>query len=101
MIEKSTTGYSFQLQQLGTPITWSTKMKTIAAISNKEAEYQAMAAAVREALYLRSFLNEIVVVNVIPAIIEEDNQSFINMDIDLKYHFLQNRLEDETVELQL
>ena len=50
---RSTTGYSFHLQKVGAAISWSTKKQPTAAISTSEAEYQAMAAAIQEALYLR------------------------------------------------
>ena len=59
---KSTTGYSFHLQKAGAAVSWSNKKQPTAAISTSEAEYQAMAAAVQEAPYLRSLLHEMGVV---------------------------------------
>ena len=55
---RSNTGYSFHLQKAGAAVSWSTKKLQTAAISTSEAEYQAMAAAVQEALYLRSLLDD-------------------------------------------
>ena len=43
---RSTTGYSFHLQKTGARISWSTKKERNAAISTKEAEYQATTAAI-------------------------------------------------------
>ena len=108
---RSTTGYSFHLQKAGAAFSWSTKKHPTAAISTCEAEYQAMAAAVQEDLYLLSLLDEMGVVIDGPTVIKEDNQSCIKMcknpvmqkrtkHIDVKYHFVQERVEDETVELQ-
>ena len=70
-----------------------------------------MAAAVQEAPYLRSLLDEMGVVMDGSTLIKEDNQSCIKMcknpvmqkrtkHIDVKYHFVLERVEDETVELQ-
>ena len=53
---RSATGYSFHLQRAGAAIRWSTKKQPTAAISTTQAEYQAMAAAVNEALHLPSFI---------------------------------------------
>ena len=96
---RSTTGYSFHLQKAGAAISWSTKKQPTAAISTSEAECQAMAAAVQEAPYLRSILDEMGVNIDGPTVIKEDNQSCIKMckkpvrlkrtkPIDVKYHFV-------------
>ena len=69
-----------------------------------------MATAVQEALYLRSLLDEMGVVIDGPTVIKEDNQSCIKMckspvmqkrtkHIDVKYHFVRDREEDEALEL--
>ena len=96
------------MQKAGAAISWSTKKQPTAAISTSEAEYQAMAATVQEALYLRSLLDEMGVVIDGPTVI---NQSCIKMcknpvmqkrtkHNDVKYHFVRERVEDETFELQ-
>ena len=70
-----------------------------------------MEAALQEALYLRSLLDEIGVVIDGSTVIKEYNQSCIKMcknpvmqkrtkHIDVKKHFVRGRVEDETVELQ-
>ena len=108
---RSTIGYSFHLQKAGAGISWSTQKQSTATISTSEAAYQAGTAAVQEALYLRSLLDEEGVVIDGPTVNKEDNQSCIkkckNLGmqkrtkyIDVKYHFVRERVEDETVELQ-
>ena len=70
----STNDYSFHLQKIGVAIIWSTKKQSPVAISTNEAEYQAIAAAIQEALYLLSLLDEKGVVNDGPTVIKEENQ---------------------------
>ena len=71
---RSTTGYSFHLQKAGAANCWSIKKQPTAAISTSEAEYQAIAAAVQEALWA-----EMGVVVDGPTVIKEDNQICIKM----------------------
>lgn len=108
---RSTTGFAFSLHAEGSSISWNSKKQQTAAISTCEAEYQAMAAAVQEVLYLRSLLCEMGISNNSPTTILEDNQSCIKMcrnpvmqkrtkHIDVKYHFIRERVEDSTVKLE-
>ena len=70
-----------------------------------------MAAAVQDVLYLRSLLEEMGVKLEGATVIQEDNQSCIKMcknpvmqkrtkHIDIKHHFVSERVEEGTVELQ-
>ena len=52
---KSTTGYYFKLNGRGAALSWCVKKQATVAFSSSEAEYQGMAAAVQEALYLKQF----------------------------------------------
>ena len=108
---RSTSGFAFILQTNGGAVSWSSKKQQTAAISTSEAEYQAMALAVQETLYLRSLLGEMGISCGSPTVIQEDNQSCIKMcenpvmhkrtkHIDVKYHFIRERVEDATIELQ-
>ena len=42
----------------GAAICWEIKKQSTVALSSTKAEYQAMAAAVQEAIYLRAFMND-------------------------------------------
>ncbi|CAB4033849.1 Hypothetical predicted protein [Paramuricea clavata] len=55
---KSTTGYYFKFEGNGGAISWDVKKQATVALSTAEAEYQAMAAAAQEAIYLRALLKE-------------------------------------------
>ena len=70
-----------------------------------------MSAAVQEALHLRSLLLDFGVKCSEPIIIKEDNQSCIKMcrnpvmqkrskHIDVKFHFIRERIEDGTIQLE-
>ena len=58
---RCTTGSTLRIQKEGVTIRWNSKTQPTAAISSSETEYQAMAVAVQEVLYLRSLLEEMVV----------------------------------------
>ena len=55
---KFTTGYYFKFQGNSVAISWGVKKQSTVALSSTEAEYQAMAAAVEEAIYLRSLMKD-------------------------------------------
>ncbi|CAB4033965.1 Hypothetical predicted protein [Paramuricea clavata] len=55
---KSTTGYYFKFEGNGGAISWEVKKQATFALSTAEAEYQAMAAAAQEAIYLRALLKD-------------------------------------------
>ena len=105
---KSTTGYYFKFQGTGGAISWEVKKQATVALSSTEAEYQAMAAAVQEAIYLRALMKEFGYPMKEPTDIGEDNQSCIKMchnpvmhkrskHIDTKLHFIRERVENKEV----
>ena len=107
---RSTTGYYFKLSGTGGAISWAVKKQQTVALSSCEAEYQSMAAAVQEALYLRQLLRDLGVPADGPTPIGEDNQSCIRMcenpvlskrtkHVDTKYHFIRERVADGTVDI--
>ena len=55
---KSTTGYYFKLNGRGAALSWGVKKQATVAFSSPEAEYQGMAAAVQETLYLKQLLED-------------------------------------------
>ena len=71
---KSTTGL-FKLNGRGAALSWGVKKQAIDALSSSEAEYQGMAAAVQEALYLKQLLEDFGIQQKRPIAIGEDNQS--------------------------
>lgn len=98
---KSTSGYVFVLANA--PITWKCQKQTVVAQSTTEAEYLALSLGVREALWLKSFLNELGI-NFPQVKINVDNQSAIKLaqaqqqhsrtkHIDIKVHFVRDEIE--------
>ena len=103
---KPTTGYYFKFEGSGGAISWKVKKQATVALSTAEAEYQAMAAAVQEAIYLRALLNDFGFPVKKQIDIGEDNQSCIKMchnpvmhkrskHIDTKLHFIRERIENK------
>ena len=106
---RSTTGYIFNL--CGGPVSWQSSKQQTVAMSTVEAEYQAGAAAAREALWIRQVLRELEVPQEEPTRILEDNQGCISSSknpevhsrskhIDIKHHFLRERVETGEVRLE-
>ena len=55
---KTTTGYYFKPNGRGALLCWGVKKKATVALSSSEAEYQGMAAAVQETMYLKQLLED-------------------------------------------
>jgi hypothetical protein len=68
-------GYVFLLH--GGAVSWSSKQQPIVALSTTEAEYIAQTEAAKEALWLRSFANEVINPVTEPTPLRSDNQSAI------------------------
>ena len=105
---KSTTGYYFKFEGNGAAISWEVKKQATVALSSTEAEYQAMGAAVQEAIYLRALMKDFGYPMKDPTYIGEDNQSCIKMchnpvmhkrskHIDTKFHFIRERVKSKEV----
>ena len=80
------------------------------ALSLCEAEYQGLAGAVQEAIFLQSLLCEMGYEQTQPTIIGEDNQSCIKLatnpvlhkrskHIDTKFHFIREKVDDNSIQL--
>ena len=76
---KSTSGFCFKLNGRGTALSWGVKKQATVALSSSEAEYQCMAAAVQEALYLKHLLEDGCIQQKHPIVIGEENQSCIEL----------------------
>jgi hypothetical protein len=97
---RSTTGIVLKLN--GNVICWKTKKQTTVALSSTEAEYMALSDATGEALWFRSWIQE--VFNLSPqttlyvdnqsAIILAENDTFHQRTkhIDIRYHFVRERV---------
>ena len=99
-------GYAFYLGSGA--ITWSSKKQHIIALSSTESEYIAQTHAVKEALWLWSFINEIQGQQNEPVELHWDNQGDIVLakdnkyhswmkHIDLRFHFIREAVEDNKI----
>lgn len=107
---RSVTGYLFMLA--GAPITWQSRQQTSVALSTMESEYMAACAATQEAIWLRSLLKDLNLLDQSkPMIIREDNQACIafslnpgtykkSKHIDVKFHFVRERVASKEVVLE-
>jgi hypothetical protein len=107
---RSTSGYVFTLGSGA--ISWSSKRQPTVSLSTCEAEYVGQTNAVKEAIWLQRFLKDIDPDPVTGAtIIYGDNQGAIalahndvshgrNKHMEVKHHFVREKITDGTVELQ-
>ena len=83
---RSTTGYYFKLGDIGGSVIWQIRKQQTVSLSSCEAEYQRLAAAVQEAIFLRGLLVELGCEQCEPTTIVEDNQSCIKLASNLMLH---------------
>ncbi|KAH8267064.1 hypothetical protein KR044_009178, partial [Drosophila immigrans] len=104
---RSTTGYLFKIFE-SCLISWNTMKQKSVAASSTEAEYMALFESAREALWLKSLINEIKLEINGPIDIFEDNQGCISIannptchkrtkHIDIKYHFTREQIERKLI----
>ena len=104
---KSHTGMIIQMAT--GPVSWvSHKQKTV-ALSSTEAEYMAMSDSCRQLMWLRSLFNEIgFPVQTLPLCGDNQGSIFLASNpiqekrtkhIDIRYHYIRERIEQEEVEL--
>ena len=100
---RSTTGYYFTLSSVGPALSWKSKKQQTVALSSCEAEYMALCATSKEAIFLSNVLKDINTVVKMPGEqrpvpIHVDNQGAIDLaknpvhherskHIDIIYHF--------------
>ena len=103
---KSTSGYLFMVS--GAPISWKSKKQTCVALSTAEAEYIALAFATQEVTWLRELFKDLHNEQTKPTIIHEDNQAAMciaespqyhskTKHIDIKYHYVREKVLDNTI----
>ncbi|KAF1328946.1 Gag-pol polyprotein, partial [Globisporangium splendens] len=107
---RSTSGYVFVLN--GGCISWRSKKQRAVALSTTEAEYMALSEAIQEAVWLKAFVRELGEDAGDGAVtVYEDNQGAIALaknpefhkrtkHIDIRYHFVREKVEDGQVVLE-
>lgn len=106
---KSFTGYVFIMS--GGPISWEARKQRTVALSTTEAEYMALAEACKEAIYLRTLINELHLIPTHSIVIYSDNQSSIKLahndtyhsrtkHIDIKHHFIRDTVTHQHIEIK-
>lgn len=104
---RSISGYVFQLA--GGAVSWQAKKQDTVALSSVEAEYMASTQATKEALWWRTFFEQIGMPFSGPTRIWSDNQGSIALiknpqhhartkHIDIRYHFIRQHVSDRSVE---
>ena len=81
---KAISGYAFIIN--GGAVSWSSKRQDIIALSTTEAEYVAATHAVKEALWLRTLISEVMGDITSPTTLYSDNQGAIALAKDHQYH---------------
>lgn len=105
---KSTSGYLMQV--FGCTVSWSSSKQQCVSLSTTESEYIALGRGVSEGCWIRILLQEIGI-GCLKVIIMVDNQSAICIaknpekhsrvkHIDIKYHFVRNKVCDKVLELK-
>lgn len=108
---RSTTGYLFMIEETGGVVSWGSKLQPTVALSSAEAEYMAACAAVQEAVHLRLLMSDLGFEQREPTVIYEDNQGCIALSdnpvyhrrtkhIDIRYHFIRERVASKEIELK-
>lgn len=103
---RSCSGHLFTLA--GGAVSWFSKLQPTIALSSTEAEYMALSACVQEAIWLKQFGAELDPIFGNPCHILCDNRSAIDLaecdgyrqrskHIDIRHHFIRDKLEDRTV----
>ena len=105
---RSTTGYLFFINEC--LVSWQTHKQATVATSTSQAEYQAVSSASREAIWLRTLLNELGFRQQNTTTIHQDNMSSISLahnpvnhrrtkHIDIIYHHIRELIESKEIML--
>ena len=87
---KSTTGFYFKYGKHSGAISWQVRKQQTVALSSCEAEYQGLAAAAQEVLFLRQLLDDLHYPQNQPTDLGEDNQSAIKLSTNAVFIFMSN-----------
>lgn len=107
---RSTSGYIFLLSD--GPVSWQSKRQTVVAVSTPEAEYIGQFNAAREAVWIRTFLEELGLRDLIaePLEILADNNPALKLSkdptshsrakhMDIKFHWQRQEIERNTLKI--
>ncbi len=95
----------------GAIVSWKSRKQTCVALSTAEVDYVALAGATQEAALMRQLMNDLCHEQVVSTVTYEDNQAAIVISqqphshskmkhIDIHYHFVREKVQDNTTELQ-
>ena len=82
--KRSTSGYVFAWN--GGPVSWSSVLQRVSAFSAAEAEYMALAEALKECLWLRPFLASLGQAMKEPTLVQVDNKAAICLSRNPEFH---------------
>lgn len=99
---RSTTGYTFLIG--GGAVSWCSKRQPTVATSTTEAEYMALSAAAKEAMWLRKIQGDIGLSSMSPIVVYCDNNGAVNLSknsvyhgrtkhIDIQHHFVRDSVK--------
>jgi len=105
---KSTTGFIYMLNEA--PVSWLSQKQPVVAVSSTEAEYVALAAGAKEAVWIRQFMTELGIQQHDPTDLFVDNTSAIKLaqnpefhqrskHIDVRFHFTRSLIEQEEIQV--
>lgn len=105
---KSTTGYVIYF--CGGPISWCSRKQPVVALSSTEAEYIAAADCVKELLFLKTLLEELVG-ETVKIKLMMDNQSAMTLikngqfnrrskHIDVRFHFINEKVKEGLIKIE-
>eukprot|EP00963_Diacronema_lutheri_P007771 scaffold671_cov394-Pavlova_lutheri.AAC.1 len=105
---RSRTGYA--IMTMGALVSWQSKLQTTIATSTTEAEYQAASATIKETLWIRNLVKQLLEPTAVKVTIFIDNQSALRLlknpqsvtqakHIDVQHHFIRERAMREEIEL--
>lgn len=103
---RSTSGFIFKVYNC--VVVWSSRRQNCVALSTAESEYVALSEAVSELVWLVQILKDIGIHVDQPTVIYEDNQSAIKIasgqtkktkHIDIKYHFVREKVNEKLVKI--
>lgn len=104
---KSTSGYIIQL--FGYTVLWQTRRQNSVSLSTAEAEYISLSEACSDVMWTLYILKDLGVPVQKPVTINEDNQGAIRMaadqtkrskHIDVRYHFIRDKMEEKFIDLK-